>query len=61
VPTVAKLFTRYGSYFVPFVLIGLGVFILVDSHSLENPGLTVLAATIIALSLMMDARDVLET
>jgi cadmium resistance transport/sequestration family protein len=30
-PTVAKLLTRYGNAFAPFILIGLGVFILIES------------------------------
>ncbi|MBW4631155.1 MAG: cadmium resistance transporter [Iphinoe sp. HA4291-MV1] len=57
VPVLAKLFTRYGSYFIPFVLIGLGIFILIDSHTLENRGLTVITVAIIGLSLMTEARE----
>ncbi|MBE9249100.1 cadmium resistance transporter [Dolichospermum sp. LEGE 00240] len=30
---LANLFTRYGNRFMPFVLIGLGTFIFLDSHS----------------------------
>ncbi|MUG95889.1 transporter [Scytonema sp. UIC 10036] len=56
-PTLALLFTRYGSYFVPFVLIGLGSFILIHSHTLENRGLTVIAVGLIGLCLMVEARD----
>jgi cadmium resistance protein CadD (predicted permease) len=52
IPALAKLFTQYGSYFVPFVLIGLGIFILIDSHTLENPGLTVITTAPIGLSLI---------
>ncbi len=36
VPAIAESLTRYGSYVVPFVLIGLGVTILVESHTLER-------------------------
>ncbi|NMG05670.1 cadmium resistance transporter [Brasilonema sp. UFV-L1] len=57
VPTLAKLLTSYGSYLVPFVLIGLGIFILIDSHTLENRGLTVLTAGLIGYCLMKEARD----
>ncbi|ARV61368.1 transporter [Nostocales cyanobacterium HT-58-2] len=57
IPALAKLFTRYGSYFVPFVLIGLGIFILIDSHTLENRGLTVITVAIIGLFLMTEARE----
>ncbi|BAY22550.1 cadmium resistance transporter [Calothrix sp. NIES-2100] len=32
--TIANLLTRYGNHLVPFVLIGLGVFIILDSASL---------------------------
>ncbi|MBD2499490.1 cadmium resistance transporter [Anabaena azotica] len=57
VPALAKLFTRYGSYFVPFVLIGLGTYILIDSHTLENRGLSVLAVALIGLCLIAEAKD----
>ena len=40
---IADSLTRYGNYLAPFVLIGLGVLILVDSHVLESPGLTTIA------------------
>ncbi|MFQ4143562.1 cadmium resistance transporter [Chlorogloeopsis sp. ULAP02] len=58
VPKLTKLFTSYGSYFIPFVLIGLGIFILLDSHTLENRGLAVLTVAIIGFCLMTEARDV---
>lgn len=35
-PAIAETLTRYGGYVVPFVLIGLGVSILIESHTLEN-------------------------
>ena len=57
IPALAKLFTQYGSYFVPFVIIGLGIFILIDSHTLENQGLTVITAVIIGLFLITEAKD----
>jgi len=38
---IANLITRYGNNFVPFVLIGLGVFIILDSASLSPINLTV--------------------
>lgn len=49
---VATLLVRYGNYLVPFVLIGLGTLILVDSHTLENRGLTVLTLAISCLWLL---------
>ncbi|WP_019500489.1 cadmium resistance transporter [Pseudanabaena sp. PCC 6802] len=33
-PAIAPLLTRYGNYFVPYVLIGLGVAIVLDSNAL---------------------------
>ena len=39
---IAQTLTRYGNFLVPFVLIGLGTLILIDSHTLENRGLAVL-------------------
>jgi cadmium resistance transport/sequestration family protein len=44
---IANLLTRYGNNFVPFVLIGLGVFIILDSASL-----TPITLTVSCLSLM---------
>ena len=45
-PAIADTLTRYGNYFVPFVLMGLGVLILVKSHTLESGYLT--AITLVA-------------
>jgi cadmium resistance transport/sequestration family protein len=58
VPVIANRLTAYGNYLVPYVLMGLGVLILLDSHTLENRGLTVLALIISAFcvaSLMRNA------
>jgi cadmium resistance transport/sequestration family protein len=52
VPAIAATLTRYGNYLVPFVLIGLGILVLVDSHTLENRGLAVLTLVITGLSLL---------
>lgn len=49
VGAIAELLTRYGNYLVPFVLMGLGVLILIDSHTLEYRGLTALAMTILGI------------
>lgn len=49
VPAIAQSLTRYGNQLVPFVLIGLGILILIDSHTLENRGLAVLALLISGL------------
>jgi len=45
-PTIASSLTQYGNQLVPFVLIGLGILILIDSHTLENRGLAVLSLLI---------------
>lgn len=42
-PVVANTLTRYGNYAVPFILIGIGVIVLNDSHTLEDRGLVMLA------------------
>lgn len=52
VPAIAQTLTRYGNQLVPFVLIGLGVLILVDSHTLENRGLAVLTLVTSCLFLL---------
>jgi cadmium resistance transport/sequestration family protein len=61
IPPLAKVLTRYGSFFVPFVLMGLGIFILIDSHTLENRGLVVLTASLIGFCLMTEAKDYLRS
>lgn len=48
---IANTLTRYGNRLVPFVLIALGIFILIDSHTLENRGLAVLTWMIAGLGL----------
>lgn len=58
IPEVAENLTRYGNHLVPFVLISLGVLILVDSRTLENPGLAVLTLVISGLYLLKLVRAV---
>lgn len=50
---VAETLTRYGSYFVPFVLIALGVTILLDNHTLDEPILRLVILVISIVSYMM--------
>jgi len=52
VPAIAETLTRYGNSLVPFILIGLGSLILVDSHTLENRGLAVITLVICCLCLL---------
>jgi cadmium resistance transport/sequestration family protein len=48
---IAENLTRYGNFIIPFVLMGLGILILIDSHTLEHRGLTVLALILSAVCL----------
>jgi cadmium resistance transport/sequestration family protein len=57
VPTIADTLTRYGNFLVPFVLIGLGVMILLESHTLENRGLLVLALITSGLTGILLSRN----
>ncbi|MCU0536631.1 MAG: cadmium resistance transporter [Hydrococcus sp. Prado102] len=52
IPAIAQTLTRYGSYLVPFVLIALGISILVENHTLEEPSLMVITLTMGAIILM---------
>lgn len=56
VPAIADNLTHYGNHLVPFVLISLGVLILLDSRTLENPGLAVLTLVVSGLYLLKLAR-----
>ncbi|MBW4695718.1 MAG: cadmium resistance transporter [Lyngbya sp. HA4199-MV5] len=61
VPAIADTLTRYGNHLVPFVLIGLGALILMDSRTLENPGLAVLTLVISGIYLLKLVRTVSQT
>ena len=54
---IADTLTRYGNQLVPFVLMGLGVLILVDTHTLENRCLLVLTLVMSCLYLLALARN----
>ena len=60
-PLIAEVLTRYGNQLIPFVLIGLGLLILVDSHTLENRGLATLALVIEGLVLLILFRKAEKT
>ncbi|MCL1469617.1 cadmium resistance transporter [Argonema antarcticum] len=49
-PAVADILTRYGNTLVPFVLIGLGIFIVLENHAL-NP-LALVAASLCLMGLV---------
>ncbi|MBR8834464.1 MAG: cadmium resistance transporter [Stigonema ocellatum SAG 48.90 = DSM 106950] len=57
-PVVTDVLTRYGNQLVPFVLIGLGVLILTESHTLENPGLAVLTLIISGFCLLTQIKNI---
>jgi cadmium resistance transport/sequestration family protein len=61
IPMMVDILTRYGNQLVPFVLIGLGVLILVDCHTLENPALAVLTLVISFFSLLSVTKNVWKT
>ncbi|GAP94168.1 cadmium resistance transporter [Leptolyngbya sp. NIES-2104] len=61
VDTIAQSLTRYGNQLVPFVLIGLGVLILIDSHTLEDRGLTVIALVLSSMGLIHLMRSHVPT
>ena len=60
VPAIADSLSRYGNYLVPFVLIGLGILIMIDSHTLENRGLAVLSLVIGGLVVLNLGRNIAE-
>lgn len=60
VPAIADMLTCYGSQLVPFVLVGLGLLILLDSHTLEDRGLAVLTLIISGCWLIFLVRQIAE-
>ncbi|MBW4583448.1 MAG: cadmium resistance transporter [Tildeniella nuda ZEHNDER 1965/U140] len=58
VPAIAASLTRYGNQLVPFVLIGLGALILIDSHTLEDRGLAVLTLVLSGMVLLHLIRTI---
>ncbi|MBF2051662.1 MAG: cadmium resistance transporter [Elainella sp. C42_A2020_010] len=59
VPMIAETLTRYGNLLVPFVLIGLGVMILFESHTLEDQSLTVLTLIVSTVAMVTMNRKAL--
>lgn len=57
-PMIADFLTRYGNQLVPFVLIGLGVLILMESHTLENRGLALLTLVISGFCLLTQSKNI---
>jgi len=61
IPAIADNLTHYGNHLVPFVLISLGMLILIDSRTLESPGLAVLTLVISGLYLLKLVRTFSQT
>jgi cadmium resistance transport/sequestration family protein len=58
VPVIAEVLTRYGNVLVPFVLMGLGVMILNESHTLEDQTMIMLTLTASAIAMAMMNRRI---
>jgi cadmium resistance transport/sequestration family protein len=54
---IADILTRYGNHLIPFVLIALGVLILLDSQTLADPTLTIIALLVSSFALMSLNKD----
>jgi len=60
-PLLADFLSRYGSSFVPWVLIGLGSFIILDSQALNLQLLIAIAACLLAFNLFNRSNAKLES
>ena len=60
VPAIATALTRYGNQFVPFVLIGLGAMILIESHTLEDRGLLLLTLVACCSTVLTLSRNLMQ-
>jgi cadmium resistance transport/sequestration family protein len=54
---IASAITRYGNSLIPFILIGLGVSILMESHTLETPILAVIVCVVLGSYLLISSRN----
>jgi cadmium resistance transport/sequestration family protein len=54
---IADLITSYGNNLIPFVLIGLGILILLDSQTLLDPTLTIIALLVSSFALMSLSKN----
>jgi cadmium resistance protein CadD (predicted permease) len=57
IPIVAETLARYGSYLVPFVLITLGVSILSENHTLEDPILRLFILLVSIVTYLVYSRN----
>ena len=60
-PAIAHPLTRYGNRLVPFILMGLGILILLDSQTLESRGLIVLTLGLCAFCFFLFIPEVSNT
>ncbi|MBI4784320.1 MAG: cadmium resistance transporter [Oscillatoriophycideae cyanobacterium NC_groundwater_1537_Pr4_S-0.65um_50_18] len=60
VPAIATALTRYGNQFVPFVLMGLGAMILIESHTLEDRGLLLLTSVVCCCTVITLSRNLMQ-
>jgi cadmium resistance protein CadD (predicted permease) len=56
-PGLGPVLHQYGDQLIPFVLIGLGVLILVDSHTLQHRGLAVIALSCLGVMVLSIVRQ----
>ena len=56
-PALADGLGRYGHQLIPFVLLGLGALILIDSHTLDHRGLAVFSLCCVGLMLSSVGRQ----
>lgn len=52
IKAIAETLTRYGNLLIPYVLMGLGILILIDCHTLENRGLVVMTLILCFVGLL---------
>ncbi|RUR76816.1 cadmium resistance transporter [Chlorogloeopsis fritschii PCC 9212] len=57
VSAIASAISRYGNPLVPFILMGLGVSILIESHTLETPALVFITVVSIASYLLIVGKN----
>ncbi|MDM9383964.1 cadmium resistance transporter [Chlorogloeopsis sp. ULAP01] len=57
VSAIASAISRYGNPLVPFILMGLGVSILIESHTLETPALVLISVVSIASYLLIVGKN----
>lgn len=57
ISAIASAITRYGNSLVPFILVGLGISILIESHTLETPALVVVTCVSIASYLLILGKN----